>query len=113
MALSASFSALEVVPSPTLLTVEASGFIHLRGRNRLADGSDMASRQKWAIYFLLPWACGTLWGLEYLAFLSTRQSCPTLKMGTILTANHAHAAMFGVFGMLALGVLVFACAPCK
>jgi nitric oxide reductase subunit B len=28
-------------------------------------------------------------------------------MGTTLTANHGHAAMFGVFGMLALGVLVF------
>src|ERR1039457_4243079 len=29
------------------------------------------------------------------------------EVGTTLTANHAHAALFGVFGMLALTVLVF------
>jgi nitric oxide reductase subunit B len=29
------------------------------------------------------------------------------EIGTSLTANHGHAAMFGVFGMLALAVLVF------
>ena len=28
-------------------------------------------------------------------------------MGTTLTPNHGHAAMFGVFGMLALAVVVF------
>ena len=28
-------------------------------------------------------------------------------MGTTLTPNHGHAALFGVFGMLALAVLVF------
>ena len=29
------------------------------------------------------------------------------EMGTGLTSNHGHAAMFGVFGMMALAVLVF------
>jgi nitric oxide reductase subunit B len=29
------------------------------------------------------------------------------EVGTTLTANHGHAALFGVFGMLALAVLVF------
>jgi nitric oxide reductase subunit B len=30
------------------------------------------------------------------------------EVGTILTPNHGHAAMMGVFGMLAVGLLVFA-----
>jgi hypothetical protein len=30
-----------------------------------------------------------------------------IEVGTLLTSNHGHAAMFGVFGMLALAVLVF------
>ena len=106
MALSASFSALEVVPL-TLLTVEASGFIHLRGRNRLADGSDMASRQKWAIYFLIAVGVWNFVGAGVFGFLINTPIVSYFEMGTILTANHAHAAMFGVFGMLALGVLVF------
>jgi len=29
------------------------------------------------------------------------------EVGTLLTSNHGHTAMFGVFGMLALAVLVF------
>jgi nitric oxide reductase subunit B len=29
------------------------------------------------------------------------------EIGTTLTPNHGHAAMFGVFGMLALAVTVF------
>ena len=29
------------------------------------------------------------------------------EVGTTLTANHGHAALFGVFGMLALAVVVF------
>jgi nitric oxide reductase subunit B len=32
---------------------------------------------------------------------------PYFEIGTQLTANHGHAAMFEVFGMLGLGLLVF------
>jgi nitric oxide reductase subunit B len=31
------------------------------------------------------------------------------EVGTILTSNHGHTAMMGVFGMLALALMVFAC----
>jgi nitric oxide reductase subunit B len=40
-----------VVPL-TLLTLDASGFIQLGKRHRLATGADMVSKQKWSIYFL-------------------------------------------------------------
>ncbi len=106
MGLAACFSALEVVPL-TLLTLEASGFIQLRKRNQLADGADMASKQKWSIYFLIAVGVWNFIGAGIFGFLINTPIVSYFEMGTTLTANHGHAAMFGVFGMLALGVLVF------
>lgn len=106
MGLAACFSALEVVPL-TLLTLEASGFIRLRERTQLSDGSDMASKQKWAIYFLIAVGVWNFIGAGIFGFLINTPIVSYFEIGTTLTANHAHAAMFGVFGMLALAVLVF------
>ncbi|MEO6878917.1 MAG: cbb3-type cytochrome c oxidase subunit I [Gemmatimonadaceae bacterium] len=107
MGLAACFSAFEVVPL-TLLTLDAAGFVHLRKRNQVADGTDMASKQKWAIYFLIAVGVWNFVGAGILGFLITMPIVSYFEIGTTLTANHSHAAMFGVFGMLALGVLVFA-----
>ena len=106
MGLAACFSALEIVPL-TLLTLEASGFIRLRKRNQLSDGSDMASKQKWAIYFLIAVGVWNFVGAGIFGFLINTPIVSYFEMGTTLTANHGHAAMFGVFGLLALAVLVF------
>jgi nitric oxide reductase subunit B len=106
MGLAACFSALEVVPL-TLLTLEASGFIQLRKRNPLSDESDMASKQKWAIYFLIAVGAWNFVGAGVFGFLINTPIVSYFEMGTTLTANHGHAAMFGVFGLLALAVLVF------
>lgn len=106
MGLSSCFSALEVVPL-TLLTLDASGFIQLRKRNQLADGADMASKQKWAIYFFIAVGVWNFVGAGIFGFLINTPIVSYFEMGTTLTANHGHAAMFGVFGMLALGVLIF------
>ena len=106
MGLAACFSALEVVPL-TLLTLDAAGFVQLRKRNQLADGTDMASKQKWAIYFLIAVGVWNFVGAGVFGFLINTPIVSYFEIGTTLTANHGHAAMFGVFGMLALGVLVF------
>ncbi len=106
MGLASCFSALEVVPL-TLLTLDASGFIQLRKRNQLADGADMASKQKWAIYFLIAVGVWNFVGAGVFGFLINMPIVSYFEIGTTLTANHGHAAMFGVFGMLALAVLVF------
>lgn len=106
MGLASCFSALEVVPL-TLLTLDASGFIQLRKKNQLADGTDMASKQKWAIYFFIAVGVWNFVGAGIFGFLINTPIVSYFEMGTTLTANHGHAAMFGVFGMLALGVLVF------
>ena len=106
MGLAACFSALEVVPL-TLLTLDASGFIRLRNRAASNEASDMASKQKWAIYFFIAVGVWNFVGAGIFGFLINTPIVSYFEVGTVLTANHAHAAMFGVFGMLSLGVLVF------
>ena len=105
MGLAACFSALEVVPL-TLLTLDASGFIQLRRRAGSGNG-DLASKHKWAIYFFIAVGVWNFIGAGVFGFLINMPIVSYFEIGTTLTANHGHAAMFGVFGMLGLGVLVF------
>jgi nitric oxide reductase subunit B len=103
MGLASCFSALEVVPL-TLLTLDAWDFINLRKTHR---GRDMVAGQKWAIYFLMAVGFWNFVGAGIFGFLINLPIVSYFEVGTTLTANHGHAAMFGVFGMLALAVLVF------
>jgi nitric oxide reductase subunit B len=106
MALSACFSALEVVPL-TLLTLDAWDFIKLRKHTCPDCGKELAANQKWAIYFLMAVGVWNFVGAGIFGFLINLPIVSYFEIGTSLTANHGHAAMFGVFGMLALAVLVF------
>jgi len=106
MGLAACFSALEVVPL-TLLTLDASGFIRLRKRTGSDNGPDLASKHKWAIYFFIAVGVWNFIGAGVFGFLINTPIVSYFEIGTTLTPNHGHAAMFGVFGMLGLGVLVF------
>jgi len=106
MGLASCFSALEVVPL-TLLTLDASGFIQLRRRAVAADPASPASRHRWAIHFFIAVGVWNFIGAGIFGFLINTPIVSYFEMGTTLTANHGHAAMFGVFGMLGLGVLVF------
>jgi len=106
MGLAACFSALEVVPL-TLLTLDASGFIRLRRRALADDGKDLASKHRWAIYFFIAVGVWNFIGAGVFGFLINTPIVSYFEVGTTLTTNHGHAAMFGVFGMLGLGVLVF------
>ena len=106
MGLAACFSALEIVPL-TLLTLDAAGFIRLQKRATGTDEADLASRHKWAIYFFIAVGVWNFIGAGVFGFLINTPIVSYFEVGTMLTANHGHAAMFGVFGMLGLGVLVF------
>jgi nitric oxide reductase subunit B len=103
MGLASCFSALEVVPL-TLLTLDAWDFINLR---KAQGAPAMASGQKWSIYFLMAVGVWNFVGAGVFGFLINMPIVSYFEVGTTLTANHGHAAMFGVFGMLALAVLVF------
>ena len=105
MALGAFFSAAEVIPL-TFLTVEAWSFLQL--------GSAQESRSKtpfphrWAVMFLVAVGFWNFVGAGIFGFLINLPIVSYYEIGTALTANHGHAAMMGVYGMLALGLAMFA-----
>lgn len=106
MGLAACFSAMEVVPL-TLLTLDAWDFIKLRRQQCSTCGRELAKNQKWAIYFLMAVGVWNFVGAGIFGFLINLPIVSYFEIGTTLTPNHGHAALFGVFGMLALAVLVF------
>ena len=106
MGLASCFSALEVVPL-TLLTLDAWDFIKLSQAQSSVRDHSMASGQKWSVYFLMAVGVWNFVGAGVFGFLINMPIVSYFEVGTTLTANHAHAAMFGVFGMLALAVLIF------
>jgi nitric oxide reductase subunit B len=106
MGLAACFSALEVVPL-TLLTLDAWDFVSLPNRQCPGCGHAVAARQKWAIYFLMAVGVWNFVGAGVFGFLINLPIVSYFEVGTLLTSNHGHMAMFGVFGMLALAVVVF------
>jgi nitric oxide reductase subunit B len=106
MGLASTFSALEVVPL-TLLTLDAWDFIRIKDRPCAECGARFAGGQIWAIYFLMAVGFWNFVGAGVFGFLINLPIVSYFEVGTLLTSNHGHAAMFGVFGMLALAVLVF------
>ena len=106
MGLASCFSAMEVVPL-TLLTLDAWDFIRLKDQQCAECGESLAVKQKWVIYFLIAVGVWNFVGAGVFGFLINLPIVSYFEMGTTLTPNHGHAAMFGVFGMLALGVMVF------
>jgi nitric oxide reductase subunit B len=106
MGLASCFSALEVVPL-TLLTLDAWDFIRLKDQDCADCHRPLAARQLWAIKFLIAVGVWNFVGAGVFGFLINLPIVSYFEVGTTLTPNHGHAAMFGVFGMLALAVLVF------
>ena len=110
MALGAVFSAMEVIPL-TLLTYEAWRFIQLGGA-RTAGGSTFATPSttfphKWAVLFLIAVGFWNFFGAGVFGFLINLPVISYYEIGTQFTANHGHAAMMGVYGMLAVGFFMF------
>ena len=101
MAMSAVFSALEVVPL-TLITLDAWDFVRItRGTATIVD------RHRWTFYFLMAVGFWNFLGAGVFGFLINTPIVSYYEVGTILTPNHGHAAMMGVFGMLGAGLMVF------
>jgi nitric oxide reductase subunit B len=107
MALSATFSAMEVVPL-ILLTLDASDFTRLmRGKCDICD-KEIIVPHRWTFYFLIAVGVWNFIGAGVFGFLINLPVVSYYEAGTNLTANHGHAALMGVFGMLAVALLVFA-----
>jgi nitric oxide reductase subunit B len=107
MAFGAMFSAMEVVPL-TLLTLDAWDFVKLsRGKCDVCNRS-ISVPHKWTFYFLMAVGFWNFVGAGVFGFLINLPIVSYFEVGTLLTPNHGHAAMMGVFGMLAMALLVFA-----
>lgn len=104
MAVSSCFSALEVVPL-VLLTVEAAGFMRT---SRTGGLPGVALKHRWTLNFFMAVGFWNFVGAGVFGFLINTPIVSYFEIGTMLTPNHGHTAMFGVFGFLALGLSLFA-----
>jgi nitric oxide reductase subunit B len=104
MALGAFFSAAEVIPL-TFLTVEAWSFLQLGTMQ--GEKSSAPFPHYWAVMFLASVGFWNFLGAGVFGFLINLPVVSYYEIGTALTANHAHAAMMGVYGMLAVGLALF------
>jgi nitric oxide reductase subunit B len=100
MALGAVFSALEVVPL-VLIGFEAWENI------RLTQLRDWVSSYRWAIYFFVAVAFWNLVGAGLFGFLINPPIALYYMQGLNTTPVHGHTALFGVYGMLGLGLMLF------
>lgn len=107
MALAAMFSALEVIPL-TLLTLDAWDFIRVSRTTCDVCGKAVAIPHKWTFAFLIAVGVWNFVGAGIFGFLINLPIVSYYEVGTMLTPNHGHAAMMGVFGMLAMALMVFA-----
>ncbi|HEU4618982.1 MAG TPA: cbb3-type cytochrome c oxidase subunit I [Gammaproteobacteria bacterium] len=106
MALSALFSVLEVVPL-TLLTLDAWDFVQTTRGERQSSGERVVFPHKWTFYFLMAVGFWNFVGAGMFGFLINLPIVSYYEVGTVLTPNHGHAALMGVFGMLAIALMVF------
>ena len=104
MALGAVFSAAEVIPL-TFLTLEAWTFLRIGKSQGSSETHPFPHR--WAMMFLVAVGFWNFVGAGIFGFLINLPIVSYYEIGTALTANHGHASMMGVYGMLAAGLALF------
>jgi len=95
------FSALEVVPL-VLVGFEATEDL------RRSHASPWVQRYKWPIYFFVAVAFWNMVGAGLFGFMINPPIALYFMQGLNTTPLHGHAALFGVYGMLGIG-LTFIC----
>lgn len=96
----AMFSALEVVPL-ALLGVEA---LH---NYRMTKAAPWVQTYKWPILFFVAVSFWNLVGAGILGFSINPPISLYYIQGLNMTPSHGHAALFGVYGMLGIGLMLF------
>ncbi|CAH1203879.1 hypothetical protein PAECIP111893_02102 [Paenibacillus plantiphilus] len=100
LAFGAVFSALEVVP---LLLIGFEAYENLKHKRAKA----WVERYKWPIYFFVAVSFWNLLGAGVFGFLINPPIALYYMQGLNTTPLHAHTALFGVYGMLGIGLMLF------
>jgi nitric oxide reductase subunit B len=103
LGLGAVFSALEVVPL-VLIGFEAWENIRLA---RARDQRIWVAAYKWPIYFFVAVAFWNFVGAGLFGFFINPPIALYYMQGLNTTPVHGHTALFGVYGMLGLGLMLF------
>ncbi|OXL18102.1 nitric-oxide reductase large subunit [Psychrobacter sp. DAB_AL32B] len=99
MAIGASFSALEVVP---LVVLGYEGYEHWS----LQRQAPWMNKLKWPIMCFVAVAFWNMLGAGVLGFMINPPVSLFYLQGLNTTAAHSHAALFGVYGFLAIGFIL-------
>jgi nitric oxide reductase subunit B len=94
------FSALEVVP---LILIAYAAWDDYR----LSRASDWVGNYKWPIYYFLAVAFWNMVGAGLFGFMINPPIALYYMQGLNTTPVHGHAALFGVYGMLGIGLMLF------
>ncbi|MFH7005712.1 nitric-oxide reductase large subunit [Flavobacterium bizetiae] len=100
MALGATFSALEIVPL-VLIGYEA---YH---NYKLSKSTRWIKDYKWPIYFMIAVAFWNFLGAGVFGFIINPPIALYYVQGLNTTPLHGHTALFGVYGMLGIGLMLF------
>lgn len=100
MALGAVFSSLEPVP---LILLASRGWAEYK---TIADAGEKFP-YRWPLMFLIASAFWNFLGAGVFGFMINLPIINYYEHGTYLTANHAHTALFGTYGMLAIALSLF------
>jgi nitric oxide reductase subunit B len=100
LALGATFSALEVVP---LVLMGFEAYDNLK----LSRNNNWIKAYKWPIYCFISVAFWNLVGAGIFGFLINPPIALYYMQGLNTTPVHGHTALFGVYGMLGIGLMLF------
>lgn len=100
MAIGSTFSALEVVP---LVLIGFEAF----NNYRISKSTGWLKDYKWPIYSLLSVSFWNFLGAGIFGFIINPPIALFYMQGLNTTAVHGHTALFGVYGMLGIGLMLF------
>ncbi|MBN9284419.1 MULTISPECIES: nitric-oxide reductase large subunit [unclassified Flavobacterium] len=100
MAFGATFSALEIVP---LVLIGYEAFHNYK----LSKSTEWIRDYKWPIYFMIAVAFWNFLGAGVFGFIINPPIALYYVQGLNTTPLHGHTALFGVYGMLGIGLMLF------
>jgi nitric oxide reductase subunit B len=100
LGLGSVFSSMEPVP---MFGLVVRGLMEYRSIRK--EGKEFL--YKWPLFFLVASSFWNFLGAAVFGFLINLPIVNYFEHGTYLTMNHAHGALFGVYGLLSIGLLLF------